>query len=193
MKKRSLFYSLLALFFLACNNDVKNGSTNENGDDTTKFFQVNQFLQNQIEEVSATPFFIYKITVTNESKDSIPINTTIFNELARQFLTPDINDDAIKSNYTESIFEDQTTSGFTISYSTKNKELELQNVDVLLAEDGQTVRRIMFRKYYNYSDSSAIEQSNWKPGESFQINRSVQKPGNVQTSLQTTVVWNKKS
>ena len=193
MKKISALVLLIAFLYTACKSDKSNGSSKVNENDTTKFFQVSQFLQGQIKEVNTTPFFIYRIDIINDKKDSSSINTTTFNELSKQFLTPDINDEKIKRYYNESIFEDQTTKGFTINYSTSNKELELQNVDILLNEDGQTVKRILLRKYFNYSDSSAIEQLSWKPDESFQVNRSVQKAGNSETTLQTMVVWNKKS
>ncbi|MDQ6814601.1 MAG: hypothetical protein M3040_12745 [Bacteroidota bacterium] len=183
---------LISLFFFpSCKNRYANPETNAKANDTTKFFQLNQYLQEQIKEVNATPFFIYKIDIRNGKKDSTPINTLAFNQVSNQFLTPDINDSAIKKYYKENIFEDQTTKGFTISYTTTNKALQLQNEDILLKEDGQTVKRILLRKYQNYPDSSAIEQLSWKPGESFQVNRSVQK-GNVESSLQTTIVWNKK-
>lgn len=193
MEKSCFAFILFTLLFLSCKNNPDGGSSKANENDTTKFFQVHQFLEGQIKEVNATPFFIYKIDIRNDKKDSTAINTNFFNQLSQQFLSPDINDEKIKQYYTETIFEDQTTKGFTISYSTKNKELELQNVDILLNEDGQTVKRILLRKYFNYPDSSAIEQLSWKPGESFQVNRSVQKQGDIETSLQTTVVWNKKS
>lgn len=193
MKKIGTVGLLLALLFIACKSDSRYGSSKSNENDTTKFFQVTQFLQAQIKEVNNTPFFIYKINIHNDQKDSSSINTDNFNQLSKQFLTPDINDEKIKRYYNESIFEDQTTKGFTINYSTTNKELELQSVDILLDEDGQTVKRILFRKYYNYPDSSAIEQLSWKPDESFQVNRAVQKAGDSETKTQTMVVWNKKT
>jgi hypothetical protein len=192
MKNISFVLILFALEFASCKRNSSNESNKADKNDTTKFFQINQYLQGQIKEVNTTPFFIYKIDVTNDKQDSTPINTTIFNQLSQQFLKPDLNDEKIKHYYNESIFEDQTTKSFTISYSTTNKALELQNVEVLLNEDGQTVKRLFLRKFYNYPDSSAIEQLSWKPGESFQINRSVQKQGNSETSRQTMVVWNKK-
>jgi hypothetical protein len=183
---------LASLVCTSCKNKPNNSTSKANKNDTTKFFQLTQFLQSQIKEVNATPFYIYKIDILNNKQDSTPINTAIFNQVSQQFLAPDINDEKIKRYYTESIFEDQTTKSFTISYSTTNKELELQNVDILLDEDGQTVKRVLLRKYYNYPDSSAIEQLSWKPGENFQINRSVQRSGNSESSRQTVVVWNKK-
>jgi hypothetical protein len=192
MKMACIIAIVIALSSTFCNSKQNGAKSNENKIDTTKFFQLTQFLQSQIKEVNATPFFIYKIDILHNKHDSTPINTAIFNQVAKQFLAPDINDEKIKHYYTESIFEDQTTKSFTISYSTTNKALELQNVDILLDEDGQTVKRVLLRKYYNYPDSSAIEQLSWKPGENFQVNRSVQKAGDQESSRQTIVVWNKK-
>lgn len=192
MKNYYSAFIVLSILIGSCKNNATNGITVSEKNDTTKFFQINQYIQGQIKEVNATPFFIYKIESINNQKDSTPINTAIFNLLSKQFLQPDINNESIKKYYTESIFEDQTTKGFTISYSTTNKQLELQNVEILLNEDGQTVKRLFLRKFFNYSDSSAIEQLSWKPGESFQLSRSVQKPGNDETLHQTMVVWNKK-
>lgn len=160
--------------------------------DTTKFFQVRDYLQSQLNEVSKTPYFIYRIDVVNGKKDSIAITSESFAEVAKQFLQPDINDSSIKSFYTENVFHDQTTKTYTLSYTTTNKELPVQNMDVLLNEDAQTVKRIFIRKFYNYSDSSAIEQLSWKPNESFSVNRLVQMGDQKETSHQTTVVWNER-
>src|SRR5689334_8978333 len=146
MKKLGCIAILFSLFYLSCKTKSSNDGSKANTNDTVKFFQVNQFLQGQIKEVNATPFFIYKIDIINGNKDSTPINTSSFNEIAKQFLSPNINDEKLKHYYVESIFEDQTTKGFTINYSTTNKELELQSVDILLGEDGQTVKRIFLRK-----------------------------------------------
>ncbi|HEX8461075.1 MAG TPA: hypothetical protein VF623_06580, partial [Segetibacter sp.] len=85
-----------------------------------------------------------------------------------------------------------TTQSFTISYSATDKDLEIQNIEILLKDDAKTVKRIFIRKFINYTDSSAIEQLSWRPGESFQINRSVETADNTENTRQTTVVWNQK-
>ncbi len=109
--------------------------------------------------------------------------------MAKTFLTSDINDPAVKTNYKESVFFDETTNNYTLSYATTNKDLEIQNAEVLLQEDGKKVKRILIRKFVNYADSSVIEQLSWKPGESFRINRSVSNNNNEETH-QILVAWN---
>jgi hypothetical protein len=160
--------------------------------DTIKFFQVSEYIKSQVKEVNSTPYYIYKLTTEGDKKDSTPITNVETTEIANQFTDPDLNDPANKRFYKESVFFDETTKNYSVSYSTTNKDLVLQNVDVLLKEDGKTVKRVFLRKFYNYDDSSAIEQLSWKPNESFQINRLVQQPGKQELSRQVMIVWNAK-
>jgi len=194
MKKIVFFFLICPVLYYGCKQNGRNSTENSAvKNDTTHFFQVAQYIQSQIAEVNKTPYFIYKTDVINGKKDSTAINNAVFNNVSAQFLKPDINDKALKKHYTENIFHDQTTKSFTISYTADDKQLEIQNIEILLQEDGQTVKRIFIRKFFNYQDSAAIEQLSWKPGESFQINRLVQKPGNKENTHQTNVVWNEKN
>lgn len=194
MKKTGAFLLIFSLFYYACNQKRSGPTTTKAAkNDTVHFFQVAQYLQSQIAEVNKTPFFIYKIDIIDGKKDSIPINTSVFNQVSEKFLKPDINDENLKKHYTENIFHDQTTKTITISYTADDKQLEIQNIGILLEEDGKNIKRVFIRKFFNYPDSSAIEQLSWKPNESFQINRLVQKPGNKENTYETNVVWNEKT
>ena len=192
MKKAPVVLIICSAFYFSCNQNNKSTTENSVDSDTTKFFQVSQYIQTEIKEVNETPYFIYKIDIKDHKRDSTAINTSTFNELAKSFYNPDINDAKFKKYYKENIFHDQTTKSFTISYSATDKELEVQNVEVLLEEDGRTVKRVFIRKFFNYPDSSAIEQLSWKPKINFQINRLVQQAGGKEVSGQTIVVWNEK-
>lgn len=161
--------------------------------DTTQFYQVPQFVEEQIAEVNKTPFYIYKKTITGVRTDSVAINNDEFTDIARQFTTPDINKASLKQHYTENIFFDETTKTYTLNYTTKDRTLEVQNIDVLLWDDAQTLKRIFIRKFFSYNnDSTAIEQLSWKPGEQFQIARMVQRQNEKESTRQTIVVWNSK-
>lgn len=189
MKQYVISLIIVFSFYISCKPKAP-ADEKETIVDTSKFFQVSQYINSQIEEVKKVPYYIYKLDIVNGKQDSSVINNTTFGQLAAQFLKPDINDEKLKPNYKESIFEDQTTASVTFNYSAKDKDLELQNVDVILASDRETVKRLMMRKYYNYKDSSVIEQLSWKTGERFIINRAVQLPDNVEVQKQTIVVWN---
>ncbi|MEJ7828461.1 MAG: hypothetical protein WKF91_09705 [Segetibacter sp.] len=192
MKNGALFLIIVSTIF-GCKQKEGSLKPVAQTEDTTQYFQVSQYIKQQIEDVKKTPYYIYKIAIKDGIKDSMPINTLKYVQLANQFTTPDINDPNLKRHYIENIFHDQTTKTFTISYTTPNKDLEIQNIEILLQEDGQTVKRIFIRKFLNYSDSSVIEQMSWKAAESFQINKLVQTKNEKENSQQTIVVWNEKS
>lgn len=194
MRVFSIICIIIALF--SCNEKQRGNAGSsptikgEKANDTTKYFEVSQFIKAQINEVNRTPYFIYKLTASKKARDSTAIDNTQFNLLARQFLEPDINDPSLKKYYTENIFFDETTKTYNFSYTTLNKELELQSVDVLLDEDGKTVKRIFLRKFRDFSDSSAIEQLNWKPNDRFQLIRRVQTASDTTEAFtETVVVW----
>ncbi len=190
--KKGLSFLILIFAIIGCKQKGSSSKPIAHTEDTTQFFQIPQYIQQQIEDVKKTPYYIYKIYIKNGIKDSVPINTPLFEQLAQPFLNTDINKPALKKYYVENVFHDQTTQTFTISYTTPNKELEIQNMDILLQEDGQTVKRIFIRKFFNYPDSSVIEQLSWKAAENFQINRLVQAKDKKENSQQTIVVWNEK-
>lgn len=190
--KKVLSFLILIFSIIGCKQKGSSSKPIAQTQDSTHFFQIPQYIQQQIEDVKKTPYYIYKIDIKNGIKDSVPINTPLFEELARQFLNTDINTSNLKKYYIENVFHDQTIKTFTISYTTPNKELEIQNMDILLQEDGQTVKRIFIRKFFNYPDSSVIEQLSWKAAENFQINRLVQAKDKKENSRQTIVVWNEK-
>ncbi len=179
------------LMFLICCKQGPGNSPITSATDTVHFYQVGQFIASQIADVKKTPYSIYKKTTINSRKDSIQIDPTQFENLAQQFKVPDINEEPLKKEYVETVFFDQTTRTYTLNYSTKNKVLEVQNIDVLLYEDAATLKRIFIRKFFNYNtDSSAIEQLSWKPNELFQVSRVVQKPGQKEMMYKLIVVWN---
>lgn len=162
-------------------------------EDTTHYFQTSEVINKDIRELDSVPYYIYKLTTTNGKTDSGAVKTAAFKEMAQQFLQPDITSDQMKNKYKESIFEDRTLGGITFNYTALNKELEVQSVDILLKDDGETVKNIFIKKYYNYGDSSAIEQLSWKPEQRFQIVRSVKLKDGSENNYQTLVVWNTKT
>jgi hypothetical protein len=181
---------LLALILLA--STFSCGQSNEKKKEDVVFFQVKQFIEKELEDLKKTPYFIYKIELRDTVRDStiIPVDSVIY--YSQPFVHPDINDEELKDEYEESVFHDQTTGSFSLSYSTPNKDLDVQNVNVLLHEDGETVKRIFIRKYLEDNDQSVIEQLDWKPNESFEINRLITLPGGHEKTHRTIIVWNPK-
>jgi len=180
---------VLALLVLsACGGKQKKETPKEE----SRYFDIRHYITTDLNDIKNTPYYIYKIDVVNGKQDSSAIGPAEAIAFAEGFLHPDINNPEIKSSYKENIFEDKTMNTFTISYTSEDKELPIQNVDVILKEDGKTVKRLFIRKFFRNSDTTSMEQWSWKPGQSFEVNR-LQTPRNQpEISHRTLIVWNEK-
>ena len=163
-----------------------------NDKDTITFFPVTDFIRQQLSHIDSTPYFLYRIRLTEGKKDSTTIDKKIFDSLAATLTRYNISDTAVKKKYTETIFNDQSTDSFTMSYRTTDGSLPLQSVDVLLNRDNQQVKRIFWIIIYNKQGNTVTEKAGWKTNHSFYINRTIQRPDGKETSEQNMVVWNDK-
>ncbi len=179
---RIILFLLITVLITSCGND-------EPKKDNVIFFQSKQFFQQQLDDIKKTPYFIYKIETIDSVRDSMALSVDQLEKYVKAFTEADINDPSIKKNYEESVFLDETTKTYSLSYTTSNKDLPVQNMNVLLREDGETVKNIFIRKYMTSGDSSIIEQLSWKPGESFESNRLIQS-ANKERMHKVQVVWN---
>ena len=156
------------------------------------FFQGKDFFKTQLADLKATPYFIHKIETKNGIRDSVAIPVDSVEFYMKPFMEPDINDPSIKDLYEESVIFDETTGIYSLNYTTANRELELQIMNVLLEEDAKSVKQIFIRKYRSTDESSIIEQLSWKPYQSFESNRLIQSPNKPEETHKIQVVWNVK-
>ena len=194
MKHLLLTISILSIITISCKNNKENKATETttptNTVDTSHFFDTKSFFQTEIKDVTTTPYFMYIITTRDEKKkDSSHLTTTEFVRLAQEFLAQDITQKELKPSYKEDVFRDLSTKSITFSYSTKNKDLDVQNIDVLLDEESNKVKFIFIRSQKIFKDSTIITQLNWKRAKNFLINRAVLKSDGTKYSTQQFVSW----
>ncbi len=194
MKHLLLTISILSIITISCKNNKENKATKAttptNTVDTSHFFDTKSFFQTEIKDVTTTPYFMYIITTRDEKKkDSSHLTTTEFVRLAQEFLAQDITQKELKPSYKEDVFRDLSTKSITFSYSTKNKDLDVQNIDVLLDEESNKVKFIFIRSQKISKDSTIITQLNWKRAKNFLINRAVLKSDGTKYSTQQFVSW----
>lgn len=189
---------LLLLFICAlaahsCKNKSAKAETTSNTD-TTHFFSIGDFFMNEVKELETTPYLIYRITTkANGTKDSTTIDKTVFASLAKQFIACDISDSVQKQAYKEAAFKDNSTKSITLNYSTANKDLPIQSIDVLFDEETNNVRRIFIRQALDNKDSSTTVLYSWKANKSFTITKSVVKKDGTKYTEQQYVNWNDKN
>lgn len=186
-----IFLSLLVILitFTACNNK-KNIHAGKPNLDSTKFYPLKTFFNEQIVDVDLGAFPIYQIKELNRKRDSFSISKEIFKLYATIFLQKDISNPLLQPNFTESVFHDLSTKSYTLNYRAKTTEEPIQNIDILLDENTNLVKRVFIRTELQHLDTSIVEQCNWKANKSFQINRfSKTSKGYVSNEL-NYISWN---
>jgi len=159
-------------------------------EDTAAFYPLTDFLKEQIQYVDLRNFPLYKVTVKNGKKDSASITKDQFIEWAGIFLIRETSFSKAKASYKESVFNDLSTGSVTLNYQSIDSKTEVQNIDVLLDEQTQIVKRVFIRSGYTRGDTTIAEQCNWKAGKSFQVNRTFTAKNGYHLTERNYINWN---
>ena len=189
MKKIASGVFYMVILCIACNNPRTAADQKTTTADTAGFFPVTAFFRSQLAYAGAVAAPIYRITVKDGKKDSTVLTRDQFNSLAGIFLDRNIMAPAVKALYRESVFHDLGTRSYTLNYTPVDKHAVIQNIDVLLDEETNNVKRVFIRSLFSRGDTSITEQCNWKAFKSFQVNRYLQAGSYTATEL-TYVNWN---
>jgi hypothetical protein len=156
------------------------------------FFPVADFLESEILSVDSTPLLLKKIVTRNGHRDTTLITAPEFNVLALQFLPPELRDNGLDKNFTESSFADKTTQSITFTYSPINKDGPLQRVDVLTIPGvrAQEVKSIYLERSHTAGDSAILQKMYWRSKKSFQIVTTTRVRSSPPAEEQLQVVWN---
>jgi hypothetical protein len=161
--------------------------------DTTKknYLPVADYLRSEIAAVDSFPQRLMRYRIVNGKTDSGIITTPVFDQIAKEFLLPDLDSSHFEKNFEENSFIDRSTDLVSFTYSTKDTGYGLKRVDILLSPGAgvDKLNSIYMETISGNSDSSVIRKMSWKAGRNFRILH-IQKPKNGQeTTNQTIVVW----
>ena len=191
---RMKMLSVTILFFLlianACHTNTGQPKAGSPTVDTGKFYPIQAFFKSQVEYVDLRNYPIYKITVKDGKKDSAQVSKDQFIALAKIFLDRSISSPGIKALYKETVFHDLATRSITLNYSPTNPDAEVQNIDVLLDEETNNVKRIFIRSAYQRGDTVFTEQCSWKAFKSFRVNRELQTKNGYHSTELNFINWN---
>lgn len=193
MKSVPVFIFILLLSVTACTSKKPAAKhTQSQPADTAKFYPLRNFFREQIQYVDLRNFPIYQIKTTDGIKDSTSLGKDQFIQLAGIFLQHDLSDPAVKVLYQESVFHDLGTASVTINYTTTQPDAAVKNIDILLDENTNQVKRVFIRCRHTSGDTTLEEQCNWKANKSFQLNRTYSTPGGYQKEELNYINWNDK-
>jgi len=192
--KYLIYTGFLLLLATACHQKNPAGQTTAGAADTTKknFFPVADYIRGEIRYVDSTPLAIFKYTTQGQQRtDSSLIDQAAFNGLAQEFISPDMGWDKLEKEYSEKSFMDETTGSMTFLYSTANRSLPLQRVDVLATPGASLdkIKSIYLERSFSSGDTIVQKKMYWKARQSFLIVTSLQLPGKEALFSQLKVVW----
>lgn len=193
MKSLPVIICFFLLWGAACTSEKPAGKNKQAQlADTVKFYPLRNFFREQIQYVDLRDFPIYQLKTTDGVKDSASLSKDQFMQLAEVFLQHDISDPAVKVLYQESVFHDLGTASVTINYTTTQPDAAVKNIDILLDESTNLVKRVFIRCRHTSGDTTIEEQCNWKANKSFQLNRTYRTPGGYQKEELNYINWNDK-
>lgn len=182
--------SVLTILNTACKSKKPASQIPTYQNDSVVFYPYKSFLETQIKQVSTTPYFIYQIRTEENKRDSTLVTPEQFLAITSIFTRYSIEDTAVKRFYKEIAFNDESTHSITMSYSTHNNELPVQQVDVLLDQETQKIKRIFLTVVQQAGDSTTTYKLSWKSNASCTIAQTVSIAGGNEHSVQSAVVWN---
>lgn len=155
------------------------------------FFPVADYLEGEILRIDSFPEALRKFTTRDGRTDTVYIQLPEFNALALQFLVPAFKDGSFEKQYTESSFIDRSTQTATLTYSTMDKDLPLQRVDVVtIAENGiNKVRSVYLENRKVAGDSVIFQKLYWQARHQIQIVSRITVKGQPPAEQQVKVVW----
>ena len=192
MKLFPIFFLLLIVPLTACHSPGQKDAKTDILADTAKFYPLRIFFKEQIQYVDLRNFPIYRVTEKDGKKDSSAITKDQFVALAETFFDKDISEPRVKALYKESAFHDLSTGSITLNYKPSDNKAPVQNVDILLDEQTNLVKRVFIRVLYLRGDTTFIEQYNWKANKSFQVNRSITTAKGYTSTELNYINWNDK-
>ena len=161
--------------------------------DTAKknYLPVEDYLRSEIAAVDSFPFKLMRYHTRQGKTDSGIITTTIFNQIASEFLLPDLDSSRFEKKFEENSFVDRTTNLISFTYSTKDTGNGLKRVDVLLSPGNGTdkLHSIYMEAISGNTDSTLIRKLSWKAGRNFSILHIKRPKSGPETIDQTFVVW----
>ena len=195
MKKLTLLIIALSSLITACKNEEQKKDTPPQPEEKKDFFPVADYIKSEIDYVDSLPAAIKKYINRNGARDSMLIKINDFDQLAKNFLPPELNNPGFEKDFTETSFLDQTTGLLTFTYATKNKRSLLQRVDVLIKPSAglttgfNKVKSIYMEKIENKNDTPSTKKMYWRAKKSFEIISILQPVSQPPISNQVKVVW----
>jgi hypothetical protein len=155
------------------------------------FFPVAGVLESEIRQIDTTPVGIRKYITGNGHTDSGFVKPAEFHALAMQFVVPEFRNGQFEKSFTETSFIDNATRDASFTYSTTDRDLPLQRVDVVAIPHGAVhqVKSIYIERNRISGDSSILDKMFWQAGRQFQVVSLISIKGGPPVQRKLVVSW----
>jgi hypothetical protein len=183
---------LLATSFLTCKTKKDNAAAN--GENS--FFPAVSYIRGQAADIDTSLYRIIKIESTDSLVDTVFLKREEFRKYAKDFLElPDISSEKYRDDYQESKIYDDDLKSIILTYSTKERENEVQREDIMIEpqpdEKGNSkVKTIIIDKWSTKGDSTVHKNMVWETDKRFLIITKVQLNNHPEKIRKMEVVWN---
>jgi hypothetical protein len=193
--KRSLILTSVVLIMYSCHSGQTDAvKTDIKQTDTAKknYLPAADYLKAEIAAVDSFPLRLMRYRIINGKTDSGIITTPVFDQIAKEFLMPDLDSSRFEKRFDENSFVDRSTDLVSFTYSTKDTGYGLKRVDILLSPGAAGVDRlhsIYMEAISGNQDTSIISKMSWKAGRNLSVLHIRQPRSGKETMEQTIVVW----
>jgi len=156
------------------------------------FFPVADYIGGQLKIIDSLQLPISKTVTINNHEVLSGANDAELRSQAQQFRTPDINDPAIKSRYTQTSIADQSVPSVTLIFSTTDTSLEVQKINVYVKPDpvnNDKVTGIYMEKHFYRADTLFNQKLIWKTDKNMQVITEKKLNGKTLPVEQLKITW----
>jgi hypothetical protein len=178
---------LAALSLAAC-------KTKKKKENAEAFFPIASFLKSQVKHIDTS---LYRIVHVEKEGNNPPTKTYLkredFRKAAEPFLNlPDISTEKWSDDYEESKIFDPEMNKVILTYTTANKENEIQREDVVLeqTQENSNVQNIIIHQVKNEANATIVRNMVWYVNKRFTIVTKTTKEGQPERVNTIEVIWN---
>jgi PBP1b-binding outer membrane lipoprotein LpoB len=195
--KQCFVFLLFAFFLFACANPSNTSNTAKpepmpDSSANKNFLPVVDMIAGELKMIDSLQLPITKTVIVGKQSQIFPLTPQELQQLANEFLQPDINNSRIKKFYKETSVADQSSGAINFMYTSTVDSLEIRRLDVTLKGDpvlNDKLNNVYIEKYSKSADTAVTKKLFWKAGKNFQI-ITEKRWGNQVSPRQTIkVVW----
>jgi hypothetical protein len=175
----------IVLVLLSCGHSEERKSQADKN-----FFPVNAQIIAELRALDSLPLAIFRFRTSGGRSDTAIVTKEVLRDAARMILDADITGGKYRSDYTESVYLDQSINSVTMSYQPVNERLPVRKVEVYLNPGNDRMKQAYVESLgAGNGDSTVFHKMLWAPGHYYQVTTLTGVPGQPQRVTVEKYSW----